>query len=172
MYINIFSKRSGDNLYKNNLFCDIKYTKGKLYEDLDTTYKIFSKANKVVNCNQDVYYYFQNNNSIMHKKYDKKRLTGFQSVQNELKYIQKNYKEIENAAIYRLFYECMSILNNMTLFNKDRNIIFNEMKKYRKVVLEDRKISFKQRLLCYSSYFGQIGVKISFWFKSQIKKKL
>lgn len=46
-----------NKLYKAALFKDTEYPKGKYFEDIFTTYKLFLKANKVVLLNDSLYYY-------------------------------------------------------------------------------------------------------------------
>lgn len=141
-----------------------------MYEDLGTTYKVFSKANTIVHTNNITYFYFQNPNSIVHKKYSSRRLDGYYFALEELDYIENNYKKSISAAEYRLVYECLSILNDMPFSEKERKLIFDKLIDYRSLVLRDENLSTKQKLLCISSYFGQVGIKIAFGVKNLLKR--
>lgn len=55
-------------LYKRDLFSDIRYPKGKISEDMYTTYKLFDKANKIVYDSTPKYYYRQRKGSITNSK--------------------------------------------------------------------------------------------------------
>ena len=61
-------------LYKRNLWTDITFPKGKLYEDLYTTYDLFYKANKVIYLQEPKYLYRQRVGSIMNSKIGLKHL--------------------------------------------------------------------------------------------------
>ena len=53
-----------NKIYKSELFKDIRYPKGLLYEDQGTTYKTFHKAKKIYLCQEPLYYYWQRGDSI------------------------------------------------------------------------------------------------------------
>lgn len=170
MYLHVFSNSASGKIYKASLFKNIKYPFGKHYEDLATTYKLFSKAKRIVSTTKVVYYYFQNNQGIMHKKYSTKRLEGLNFALEELDYVNKYYNSINKAAIYRLFFECLSILNDMPYSNQDKKNVNKYIKQYRKIVLNDPNLSKKQKLLCYSTFFGQFGIKLSFLLKNILQR--
>lgn len=163
------SNSASGKLYKMNLFKNVKYPVGKLYEDLGTTYKIFAKAKKIVLVDKIVYYYYQNSNSIMHAKYTTKRLQGITFAEEELKFMKKNFPDAKNAALYRLFYEHLLCLNDMPLSCIDKNDSIKFIKRYRKNILDDRSLYTKQRLLCMASYLGHPGIKLAFFFKNKLK---
>ena len=171
MYLHGFSNSASGKLYKTKLFDNIRYPIGKYYEDLATTYKIFANSSKIVAIDAVVYYYFQNNNSIMHKKYTSKRLEGIEFAKEELKFIKENFSNITNAAIYRLCYECMSVLNDMPNNSKDKKEIIIILKKYRKNIIDDKNLSLKQRFLCYSTLLGQKGIKIAYKIRYFLKRR-
>lgn len=170
MYLHGFSNSASGKLYKKELFNDIKYPIGKYYEDLGTTYKVFAISNKIVSLNSVVYYYFQNVNSIMHKQYTSKRLEGIDFAIESLEFIKNRYPQILNSAIYRLYYECMSVLNDMPYNSVDKPNVLSIIKKYRKNVLKDKNLSKKQKVLCYLSIFGHPGIKLAFFIRNLLKK--
>lgn len=59
-----FRQCAWNKMYKRELFRDVLYPVGKLYEDLGTTYKLVLRANKIVYSHQNLYYYVQRANSI------------------------------------------------------------------------------------------------------------
>ncbi len=56
-----------NKLYKRELFNNIRYPFGKIYEDLFTTYKIFGKCKRVALDSSQMYYYRIRRDSIMGK---------------------------------------------------------------------------------------------------------
>lgn len=170
LYLHGFSNSASAKLYKKNLFKEIQFPIDKHYEDLGTVYKIFNLANKIVLLNIATYYYYQNTESIMHKKYNSKRLEAFDFSKDIVDFIETNYKSILNAAIFRLYFECISILNVMPYNSKDKKNILKVIRKYRKSVLKDKKLYTKQRFLCFASLFGQPGIKLAFKLKNILKK--
>lgn len=170
-YLHNFSNSASGKLYKTQLFNDIRYPKGKLYEDLGTTYKIFAKANKCISIDKIVYYYFQNEYSIVHSKFSQRRYDALIFANEALDYINNNFPDIINSAYYRIFYECLSIINDMPYFYRDKNKIFKLIRKYRKIVIKDEKLYKKQKNLCFASLFGQVGIKMAFKIKNILKMK-
>ena len=59
-----------NRLYKSEIFSDIRYPVGKLYEDVFTWHKILAKVNRIVLTGRVSYYYLVRSGSIMHSEYD------------------------------------------------------------------------------------------------------
>ncbi len=168
MYMHLSSNSACCKLYKSLLFDNIKYPYGKLYEDLGTTYKLFFNAKRIVDSKCIVYYYYQNKNGIMHYKYTSRRMEALHFALEELSFIEKNCPSIIMAAKYRVFIECLLILNDMPLFNKDKKIVKKYIKKFRKELLFDDNLFFKQKMMCFSSFFGHFVIKGVFRIKNKI----
>lgn len=97
-------------LYDRKLFeGDIRYPKGKLCEDLGTTYKLISKAKLVVVCQEKLYFYLQRKNSIIHSGFKNQRMDGLNFAIDQEKFINKNFPQIGKAARNRLFAEAIFI---------------------------------------------------------------
>lgn len=165
MYLNNFKNSAWCKLYKREVIGDIRFPKGKNYEDLATTYKFFSNANKVVKINLRVYFYYQNRNGIMRSKYKSNRLIAIDFAKEELDFCKKKFNCIVPAAKYRLAYECIKVLNDMPFFCNDSKEVIKTLKKYRNDVLNDDKLSLKKKSVFYSSYLGKLGIKLLFLFK-------
>ena len=61
-----FSVTAWVKMYRKELFRDIRYPVGKLCEDAFTTYKLLFQSNRVAVIDEQLYYYYQNEGSIMH----------------------------------------------------------------------------------------------------------
>lgn len=51
-------------LYRTELLDNVSYPKGRLYEDMATTYQVIAKAHKVIFCSYPFYHYVQRSSSI------------------------------------------------------------------------------------------------------------
>lgn len=131
-------------LYKAELFTDVRYPKGKLCEDLDTTYKLFAKSKKIVLNSAKLYFYLQRNNSIIKSSFKPARMDALNFAEDQLVFIETRFPAIKKAACNRLFMEAIFIMLTMqkatiaeysTSWRKCVSII----KKYRKTVLCDTK---------------------------------
>lgn len=63
-----------NKLYKKEIFADIEFQEGKLYEDDNTIYKILNKAKKLVSTNRRLYGYIQSENSRMRRDITRKMI--------------------------------------------------------------------------------------------------
>ncbi len=61
----IVTRTAWNKIYKKELFDNIKYPKGRLAEDLATTYLLIEKCNNIIVCNGTFYYYRIRKESIM-----------------------------------------------------------------------------------------------------------
>lgn len=61
-----------NKIYKKDLFREIRFPEGKLYEDIITQYKIFKKAKKVAFNDKAMYYYRIREGSITKKVFDRR----------------------------------------------------------------------------------------------------
>lgn len=103
-----------NKLYKKELFSDIRYPKGRIYEDLATTHKVLYKANLISECNDKMYAYYMSDNSITRKKYSLRHFECENMAQNERLEFFKNTGNIE--------------LYNKALISIQRNRIANYCK--------------------------------------------
>lgn len=173
LYNTKFSNSSCNKLFKINLFDNIRYPFGKLYEDLGTTYKLISKADKIILSNKKTYNYLTNrSDSIMNKKFDLKRMDGLEFAEEILMFVEKKYPRIKNAAIFRLYLECVFILlkiPNEKQYKLQNEIVYNYIKKYKWNVLKNKKVSKKQKALCLTAVLGKIPLRIVWNIKEKIK---
>lgn len=159
----ILYQRNIDNsapskLLKKELFKNIYFPVGYAFEDLDTMYKLFLQANKIVSTNFSYYLYYQREDSILHSVKDKTindLLTIIENMNDNL----KNYDELKAPLQAR-------ILNaNFYIYNRSNNISIKEnSKKYivnhRNEVLKDKNISKKTK---YGIIISLISFKLLNW---------
>lgn len=53
-----------NKIYRRELFEDIRFPEGRVYEDIAVMFKIFNKANRVVHIKESLYFYLHNSESI------------------------------------------------------------------------------------------------------------
>ncbi len=117
-------------VYRKKLFVDndIYFPVGKYHEDCFTTYKLFY-ASKTVKYIPDVgYYYFQRDDSIMHRKFNVKHLDKIEAADECIEYILEN--EPEMGAMCKAF--CMrwylQVINKMIRSKYRDKKIFSTVK--------------------------------------------
>lgn len=77
-------------LYRKQCFAEIRYPVGKLHEDEFTTYKILFKLTVVAFTEAKLYYYYKNEESIMHATWSDKRLDALDAFKEQISYFKTN----------------------------------------------------------------------------------
>lgn len=176
LYSQEFTNIACNKLYKTELFNNIRFPVGRLYEDLATTYKLVSNAKITVLGSKYTYDYLCNRNtSIMHKKFQKKRMEGLDFSEEILEYVRKNYPNIINSAISRLYIESISIFIEIPIkkeYKKERKRVKKYLRKYRSIILTDKKTPIKHKMLCILSIFGKVPLKLMWNMKENLKEKI
>lgn len=94
----------GINCIKGMLFENERFPKGKIHEDEFLTYKLIYKSNKVAYINEELYYYYQNDNGIMNGSNLLKRLDRIEALEERsnffLKYGDKDLYDKSNTALF------------------------------------------------------------------------
>lgn len=112
-------------LIKAEYFKDIRFPKGRSFDDEATMYKVFLKAKKVVYCPTQNYYYYYNTNSISHTFY-RKNVQDFFPIYEErmVEYKKRNFikaytkTEITYFARLLIYYLWYPITNKKEILTK------------------------------------------------------
>ncbi|NMD70862.1 glycosyltransferase [Bacillus sp. DNRA2] len=99
-----------NKLYKASLFEKIRYPVGKLYEDIFTTYKLFSLVDKVAYSNQIGYYYLQRQGSILRSKFDEKKLDCIAAFAEFKDYVDHDFPSLSSKLNWRVN---LSVINSL-----------------------------------------------------------
>lgn len=141
-----FSIMIWNKLYKKELFNNIRFPKGKLHEDVFTTYKLIYKSEKIIQTSKKIYYYRQRQNSIS-KQFTEKRLDVIDA-----------FKEIDD------FYTEHN-LNNFKILNYQRALntilLFYYLSKSKDIQKKLRKYF----IYFYTSYKKEPNKKIALYIR-------
>ena len=110
-----------DKLYKKDLFNDIRYPEGKYYEDIFTTYKLFSISNKIVDIKSPKYYYLLREDSICGSNTANKRYDYYGANIQCLEYIKKVEPLLSAMCDKQLFNRIQFCLNDILLLDYEKN---------------------------------------------------
>ena len=133
-----------NKLYNKGLFTDnlISYPKGKIMEDIATTYKLFEKANRIVVGNKSYYNYLIRDNSIIGSKSTKMYIAHIENVMERYEHFKDN-KELGFYFYKNVFYVIMRMFiasNDETLNYIEKNNVLNDL------VAEGKKYGFYNKL--------------------------
>lgn len=104
-----------NKLYRKYLFDDLRFPKGKVAEDLHTTYKLLFKANKVGLIDFVGYYYYIRENSIMGKGGLKLIISTYEGIKDQNEFITENVNILKlkiNDIYFKTLIKTFSYLEN------------------------------------------------------------
>ncbi len=154
----ILYQRNIDNsapskLFKKDLFENILFPVGYAFEDLDTMYKLFLQANKIVSTTNNYYLYYQRQGSILHTVKDK-TINDLLTIIDNMNKNLISYGELKAPLMARTLNANFYIYNRST--NKD---IKENSKKY---IIENRKNVLKDSNISKKTKYGIIISLVSF----------
>ena len=92
-------------MYKHNLFDNIRYPNGKLFEDIYTTHKLLIKSRKIAVLKAQLFYYYQRPDSIMNMNYSLKKLDYLQALVERVDFFrQHNLNQLSSIAYDELLH--------------------------------------------------------------------
>ena len=128
----VFASHACNKLYKKELFKELRYPVGKLYEDQFITYKLIWNSKKIVCTESKYYYYYMRNDSIVNKKFDERDLHVLYATEEAAEYFKDRFKEVVPYVYYTwinnyipMFLKAISSKFDITWFKKNRKIIFD-----------------------------------------------
>ena len=174
LYGEDFDVSAWAKLYKRELFKDIRYPKGRIFEDAATTYKLIDKSNMVVLNSQPIYNYIMRGNSIINAEFKENKFELITSTFEMTDYINNKYPDLNKACARRNMYAYLSTLTQLAKSkNKNKeylNRLMTYIKKNRKSILKDKRIPKRDRFSLVSTYFGFNFFKLSWKFYSLMRK--
>lgn len=156
LYQKKFDTSAWGKMYLSGLFSDVRYPKGKQFEDLATTYKLFLKVPNVVFVNEKLYMYQVRATSQMRTKFNIGKTDGIiiaESVREELGKINNRYFKACNCRCLSMYFHVLLDIPE----NKYRNLqidIWSRIKRNRRKVLMDFNARTKTKAAALLSYGG------------------
>lgn len=151
-------------LYDINLFKDIRYPKGRLYEDSATTYLLIDKSNKIAIASKSKYNYVIRRNSITNNKFTIKKMDLIISTEEMANYIVKKYPDLKSAADRRVMYSYLSTLSQLANAKEyqlnEKNKIMTYIKANRYRVLKDNRVPKRDKLALITTLLGYSTYKM------------
>ena len=145
-------------LYKASLFKDVRFPKGRYFEDAATTYLLIDKAMSVAVHSKSTYNYMIRTDSITGSGFTPKKMHLITSPEEMCSYLTKKYPDFASAAKRRLMYAYLSTLSQLAMsdkpFPKEQKILMDYVKANGKEILKDGKVGKRDKLGIISAMFG------------------
>ncbi len=123
-------------LYRTDLFEEISYPVGKYHEDVYTTYRIVALCEKIAICSEEMYYYRQRANSIMHHSFSPKHLDAVYACIDRAQFVNERYTNLKIHSLATIVYSANSCAKRLIgLENVDEEVVAFLQEQYRKYEL-------------------------------------
>ncbi len=164
LYGEDFDVSAWAKLYKRDLFRDIRYPKGRLFEDSATTYKLIDKSKKIVLKSVPIYNYIIREDSITTNGFNEKKMELITSTQEMCDYIQNKCPDLKKGCKRRLMYAYLSTLTQLVKCKETnrtyKDLLMKYIKENRKEILNDKRIPKRDRFALYLTRFGFNAFKV------------
>lgn len=91
-----------NKLYRKELFEQIRFPAGIIYDDINAMYEIFRSAHRIVYAEQPLYNYLIRSNSIVNSGSHQKRVDELDSVIKRYEDVKRDFPELEKENAYAL----------------------------------------------------------------------
>lgn len=164
MYTTIWGK-----LFKKNIWKNLVFPVGRLYEDIPTMYQAIFDSKKVVIIENIDYYYAINEGSITQKPFSMREMDAIDFMDEVGERVNKEYPDLMHAYRTRAY-----LLHAFIMFKiqpkehiEVRKNLWTRMKSIRKEVLSDSRVGKQSKMIALSSY---LGYSITYRLYRMVKK--
>lgn len=151
-------------MYHRSLFEGVRYPKGQLFEDLQTTFKLMLKCKNVAFTNKPVYYYMFRKGSIEGAPFSEKKMDSALQVFNLMRSYESQLKPVHKALRSKLTTFSFHLLMKMPKDYPPQRLLREYIKESRLNVIFDRQSPVKSKIACLATFFGFDFVKWLFHF--------
>lgn len=149
LYHDVIDTSAWAKLYDRSLFSNVEYPKGKLFEDIATTYKLMLQCNEIAVGYESKYNYLVRRDSIVNCSFNPKKFDLLEMTDKMADDVLKIYPDLKKAVLRRQVYARFSTLNqmlNVPNFEKERKAIIDFITKYAHDVAYDSKTPMRDRM--------------------------
>lgn len=158
----VFNKENGmaytvvwNKMFSRGLFKDLKFAKGKLYEDEFINPSLYWSISKIAVIDEPMYNYVQRNESIIKSKINEKKIIDArEALTNRIKFYKNKDRELYNDS---LVYYCNWLIDVFTRYSSYLKVHLEIKKKLRK----DFKI-YSTEVVC-STFKEKIKMKTGYY---------
>lgn len=153
-----FSNSACFRLFKTEHFRDIRFPKGRIFEDVATVYKTMFLCDKVAFGGEALYYYLFRRGSISRNEYTPAREDAVIFGEQMARDITEMYPELRKIADCRCFDSYVTFLKDVDRegYPDKWTEAWEKLKSKRKTVLTYGSSGIKRKVIALASYFGKI----------------
>jgi len=158
LYHDVIDTSACLKLYHRDLYKNIRYPYGKLFEDMATTYKLMLKCSKIAVGYESKYNYVIRNNSIVNCAFNPNKLDLLEMTDNMGKEVLSIYPDLSKAVMRRRVYARFSTLNQMLEVeghDDKKNEIIRFIKAHSKEIIFDKKAPKRDKFAIIVLYLSK-----------------
>lgn len=140
LYHDVIDTSAWGKLYSKRLFENVFYPKGRLFEDIGTTYALIMQCPKIAIGYESKYHYIFHENSIVNSKFNYNKFDLLLMTDKMAKEVKEKFPMLEKAVLRRQVYARFSTLNqmlNVREYKKEKKEIITYIKKNSRGVMKD-----------------------------------
>lgn len=113
LYHDVIDTSAWAKLYHKDLFREVRYPVGKLFEDIATTYKLMLQCEKIAVGYESKYNYYIRVNSIVNGKFNPQKMNLLEMTDQMGRDVVAVYPDLSGAVLRRRVYARFSTINQM-----------------------------------------------------------
>lgn len=142
LYHDVIDTSAWAKLYHKELFESVSYPKGKIFEDIATTYALMLQCDHIAVGYESKYNYIFHNNSIVNGAFKRSKFDLVEMTDKMAKDVLTVYPRLDKAVLRRRVYARISTLNQMLSakgYDTERKELIEFIKKNRGTILINSK---------------------------------
>ena len=145
-------------LYKMELFNEIRYPKGRVFEDAATTYRVIDISRKIAITSKPIYNYIIRSDSISNAKFSLKKMDLITSTEEMCNYIKEKYPTLESACNRRLMWAYLSTLSQLAMckdkYPREQKQMTTYIKNHGLEQLKDKRVPKRDKMGIVATMMG------------------
>ncbi|RGR73077.1 glycosyltransferase family 2 protein [Holdemania filiformis] len=149
LYNDVIDTSAWAKLYHISLFDKIRYPKGKIFEDIGTTYLFMIQSEDIAIGYESKYNYVIRSNSIVNSNFNENKLQLLEMTDKMSADVVEKYPLLNRAVLRRMVYARFSTLNQMldiTTHKKEKKEIIKFVKSHSFDILSDKKAPTRDKV--------------------------
>lgn len=149
LYHDVIDTSAWAKLYSMELFQEVRYPKGKIFEDIGTTYALMLQSEKIACGYESKYNYIIHKTSIVNGEFKRNKLDLLEMTDKMAAAVVKRYPDLADAVLRRQVYARLSTLNqmlNVKGYQDERRALLDYIKKNRFLVLNNPKTPRRDKI--------------------------
>ncbi len=178
-YHDVIDTSAWAKMYHRSLFADVRYPKGRIFEDIATTYKLMMQCDRIAVGLASKYNYLFHSGSIVTGAFNPRKLDLLPMTDRMARDVLQRWPDLEDAVLRRRVYARLSTLNQLPApssaqdsaeVKEARDRILRFIKKYRHRILTDPRAPKRDKIALRMLGMGYPVYRAGWGLYAKVKK--